>query len=140
MASPTAVLEPQITLKSVDGDDVTLNVSPEWKKKLVDFLTYAAITEDAEVDSFVTSDVLNQVKNKVLPQIQSKDSLVIPKLHLLKIYKAFLALNVLNPGDFYDYPADDFDRLHDDIFLISETVFDQVSSGFIRIKTGLSEC
>ena len=138
LASSTAILEPQITLKSVDGDDVIFNASPEWKKKLADFLTYAATTDDAEVDCFVSLDVLDEVKKKISSQIQAKDALVIQKIHLLKIYQAFLALNVLSPGAFYDYPADDFDRLHDDFFSVYEAVFEKDASSFRRIKTGLS--
>ncbi len=138
MASPTAVLKPQITLQSVEGDDVILHASPEWKKKLIAFLEYAETTDDAEVHAFVTPNALNQVQDKITPQIRSEDDLIISKLHLLSAYKAFLALNVLSPGAFYDYPADDFDRLHDDFFIIYETVFEKDTQGFRRIKTGLT--
>ena len=138
MASPTAILEPQITLHSVEDDNVILHASAEWKKKLIEFLEYAAITDDAEVNAFVTPHELKQARDSISLQSRSEKNLTIPKLHLLDIYQAFLALNVLSPSAFYDYPADDFDRLHDDFFFVYETVFKEKTQGFRRIKTGLS--
>ncbi len=138
LASPTAILEPQITLHSVEDDNVILYASPEWKKKLIKFLEYAATTDDAEVNAFVTTHELEQTRDSISLQSRSEKNLTISKLHLLDIYQALLALNVLSPSAFYDYDADDFDRLHDDFFLIYETVFKEKTQSFRRIKTGLS--
>ncbi len=139
VASPNAFFEPQITFRSIEEENVILHASPEWKQKLIAFLKYADTTNDAEVHAFVASETLHQIITRLSPQLQKKDALVLSKLHLVKLSKAFLALNILGPDDFYDYPANDFDRLHDDIFPIYETVFNEKISGFTRIKTDLSE-
>ena len=138
MASSTAILEPQITLKSVDGDDVILNASLEWKKKLVDFLKYAETTDDAEVDCIADIERLEQARAVIERQYQSSGILKMSKLDFLGMTGAFIALSDYPACGFYDYPSDDFDRLHDDIFNIKEVVFDRKARMPRRVKTGLS--
>ena len=138
LASSTAILEPQITLKSVDGDDVMLNASPEWKRKLVGFLKYAETTDDAEVDCIADIGRLEQARAVIERQDQSSDILKMSKLDFLGMTGAFIALSDYPACGFYDYPSDDFDRLHDDVFEINDTVFGHKGRLPRRIKTELS--
>lgn len=137
MASPTAILEPQITLHSVEGDDVVLHASPEWKKKLIDFLKYAQNTDDVTVDCLVPLDALSDVQSSISKQLHMSDTLKIHKLEFLNLCSAVIAFSDYPACGFYDYPSDDFDRLHDDILEIESTVFKQKSCLPKRIKTGL---
>ena len=138
MAYKGAILEPKITLESVDGDDIIMNASPEWKQKLVDFLKYAATTDDAEVHAFVPEEALNKVCSKISRQVTHTDRLVLSKVFLLDTFGAFNALSILSRGAFYDYSWKDFDRLHDDFLAIRNMVFASKAEGPLRIKTGLS--
>ncbi|PCJ96617.1 MAG: hypothetical protein COA45_10935 [Zetaproteobacteria bacterium] len=138
MGSPTAILEPQITLESVSDDQVILNALPEWKKKLIDFLKYAATTDDEDVDCFVTSESLDTIRKKIIRQRNEGGHIRLSKSELSRILSAFVALSSMNYGDFYDYPPDDYDRLHDDICVIFENVFGKKLSGSKRIKTSVS--
>ena len=138
LASLTAILEPQITLKSIDGDEVILNASPEWKKKLADFLQYAATTDDAEVDCHVSLDALNDIKSAIGKQSRMPETLGLHKLELLDVCSAVVAFSDYPSCGFYDYSADDFCRLHDDILDICDVVFESKSRLPRRIKIGLS--
>ncbi len=138
MANPTAILEPKITLHSVEGDDVVLHASPEWKKKLADFIYYASTTRDVEVAPVIHADWIQNAREDVLKSSSKDNILRLHIKHILAIMPAFNALSVMHSCDFYDYDADDFDRLHDDFFLIYETVFKEKTQSFRRIKTGLS--
>lgn len=139
LATPTAILEPQITLHSVEGDNVILHASPEWKKKLIDFLKYAETTDDAEIDCIANITRLEEAREVISKQVRSSNVLKLSKLELLGIIPAFIALSDYPACGFYDYPADDFDRLHDDIFDIGDTVFEKNKAHRSRrIKTELS--
>ena len=137
MASPTAILEPQITLDSVEGDDVILHASPEWKKKLIAFLKYAQSTDDVTVDCHVPLDALNDVQSSISKQSHTKDMLKIHKLKFLDLCSAIGAFSDFPSCNFYDYNHDDFNRLHDDILEIERTVFNRPLRLPRRIKTGL---
>lgn len=138
VASPNAILEPQITLESLSGDTLVLSVSPEWKRKLADFLKYAATTDDEDVDCFVSLDALEEIKGKIFLQMNQSNGLKLSKSDLSRILSATIALSSLSHGDFYDYPPDDFDRLHDDIGTIYEKVSGKKLPGKKRIKPGIS--
>ncbi|MGH1404130.1 MAG: hypothetical protein ACRBDL_07790 [Alphaproteobacteria bacterium] len=137
MASPTAILDPQITLHSVEGDNVILHASPEWKKKLIAFLKYAQNTDDVTVDCHVPLDALNEAQHSISKQSQTPDMLKIHKLQFLDLCSAVAAFTDFPSCSFYDYDHDDFNRLHDDILDIESTVFKQQSRLPRRIKTGL---
>ncbi len=137
MASPTAILEQKITLHSVDGDDVVLCASPEWKKKLIAFLKYAESTDDVAVDCHVPLDALSDVQSSISKQSHSPDTLKINKLEFLNLCSAVAAFSDFPSCNFYDYNHDDFNRLHDDILEIESTVFKRQSCLPKRIKTGL---
>lgn len=138
MASPAAILEPQITLQSVDGDDVILNASPEWKKKLADFIDYASTTRDVEVAPVIHVDWLEHARKDVLKSSQNDNVLRLHKKHIFSVMPAFNALDVMDHCDFYDYDADDFDRLHDDFMSIYEQAINNERAFRRRIKTGLA--
>ena len=137
MAYKGAILEPKITLESVDGDDIIMNASPEWKQKLVDFLKYAATTDDAEVDCIVPSFALDEVRSEVSRQMQRGDCLVLSRNYFSKISLAFIALGNFPGCAMYDYSPDDFDRLHDDFLNISNSDSSKSPYRSLRIKTGL---
>ncbi|PCI55543.1 MAG: hypothetical protein COB36_07955 [Alphaproteobacteria bacterium] len=138
LASPTAILEPQITLKSVDGDDAILNASPEWKMKLVDFIDYVSTTSDVEVAPVISVERLEDARKAVLKSGQQDNVLRFNIVHIFAIMPAFNALDVMDYCDFYDYPPDDFDRLHDDFIAIYEQAISDEISMARRIKTGLA--
>ncbi len=138
MASLTAILEPQITLKSVEGDEVILNASSEWKKKLIDFLKYAETTDDRTVDCQVDLDALSDIRSVIGKQSHTPDILRLHKLALLDIGSAVAVFSDYPSCGFYDYDSNDYSRLHDDILDIKETVFGRKSRLPRRVKTGLS--
>lgn len=138
MASPAAILEPQITLQSVDGDYVILNASPEWKKKLADFIDYASTTRDVEVAPVINVEWLENARKDVLKSGHSDNVLRLHKQHIFAVMPAFRALDVMDHCDFYDYEADDFDRLHDDFMSIYEQAINNERSFRRRIKVGLA--
>ena len=138
MASPAAILEPQITLQSVDGDDVILNASPEWKKKLADFIDYASTTRDVEVAPVINVEWLENARKDVLKSGYNDSVLRLHKQHIFTVMPAFRALDVMDYCDFYDYNADDFDRLHDDFMSIYEQAINNERSFRRRIKVGLA--
>ncbi|MGH1378955.1 MAG: hypothetical protein ACRBB3_09055 [Alphaproteobacteria bacterium] len=138
MAGPTAILEPKITLHSVEGDYVILNASPEWKKKLADFMEYAATTRDVEVAPVIHAEWIQEARKDVLRSSQNDNILRLHKKHIFSVMPAFNALDVMDHCDFYDYDADDFDRLHDDFILIYEQAISDEISMTRRIKTGLA--
>lgn len=138
MASPAAILEPRITLQSVDGDDVILNASPEWKKKLADFIDYASTTRDVEVAPVVNVEWLENARKDVLKSGHNDSVLRLHKQHVFAVMPAFNALDVMDHCDFYDYNADDFDRLHDDFMSIYEQAINNERSFRRRIKAGLA--
>tara|TARA_R110001592_G_scaffold3525_25_gene20104 strand:- start:14861 stop:15298 length:438 start_codon:yes stop_codon:yes gene_type:complete len=137
LASPTAILEPQITLHSIEGDNVILHASPKWKKKLVAFLKYAQSTDDVTVDCHVPLDALSDVQSSISKQSHTSDTLKINKLEFLNLCSAVAAFSDFPSCIFYDYNHDDFNRLHDDILEIESTVFKRQSRFPRRIKTGL---
>tara|TARA_R110001592_G_scaffold3525_25_gene20106 strand:- start:15843 stop:16274 length:432 start_codon:yes stop_codon:yes gene_type:complete len=138
LASPTAILEPQITLHSVEGDSVVLHASPEWKKKLADFMDYAATTSDVEVAPVIHADWIQNARKDVLKSGSKDNILRLHIKHILAIIPAFNALSVMHSCDFYDYDADDFDRLHDDFISIYEQAINKEISMPRRIKTRLA--
>lgn len=137
MASSAAILEPKIILESVSGDDVLLRISPEWKQKFVDFLKYAATTDDVEVASVISVEGLDDVR-KAVSLAGNNNSLQLSKRQILHVMPALVALDVMNHCDFYDYPADDFDRLHDDFMSIYEGAINSKRARSRRIKVGLA--
>ena len=137
MASSAAILEPKIILESVSGDDVLLRISPEWKQKFVDFLKYAATTDDVEVAPVISVEGLDDVR-KAVSLAGNNNSLQLSKLQILHVMPALVALDVMNHCDFYDYPADDFDRLHDDFMSIYEGAINSKRARSRRIKVGLA--
>ncbi len=137
MANPTAILEQQITLHSVEGDNVILHASPEWKKKLIDFLKYAQNTDDVTVDCYVPLDALSDVQSSISKQSYTSDTLKINKLEFLNLCSAVAAFSDFQSCNFHDYNHDDFNRLHDDIIEIESIVFNRQSHLPRRIKTGL---
>ncbi|MGH1378956.1 MAG: hypothetical protein ACRBB3_09060 [Alphaproteobacteria bacterium] len=138
MAGPTAILDPQITLNSVDGDEVVLNASPEWKKKLAYFLKYAETTDDRTVDCHVDLDVLADIRTVIGKQSRIPDKLKLNKLELLDIGSAVAVFSDYPSCGFYDYNADDYNRLHDDFLDIKEVVFNRKSLLSRRVRTELS--
>lgn len=138
MAGPTAILEPQITFKSVEGDYVILNASPKWKKKLADFIDYASTTRDVEVAPVINAEWLENARKDVLKSSQNDSVLRLHKKHIFSVMPAFRALDVMDHCDFYDYDADDFDRLHDDFMYIYEQAINNKRASRRRIKVGLA--
>jgi translation elongation factor EF-4 len=138
LASPTAILEQKITLHSVEGDDVVLHASPEWKRKLADFIYYASTTRDVEVAPVVNVEWLENARKDVLKSSQNDSVLRLHKKHIFSVMPAFNALDVMDHCDFYDYDADDFDRLHDDFMSIYEQAINNERPFPRRIKVGLA--
>lgn len=138
MASSAAILEPKIILESVSGDDVLLRISPEWKQKFVNFLKYAATTDDVEVAPVISVEGLDDVRKAVSLAGNKNNSLQLSKRQILHVMPALVALDVMSHCDFYDYPADDFDRLHDDFMSIYEGAINSKRARSRRIKVGLA--
>lgn len=139
LASPTAILEPQITLHSIEDDDVILHASPEWKKKLIDFLKYAKTTDDVTVDCHVPLDALSDVQSSIGKQAHTPNILKIHKRQFLNLCSAIVVFSDYPSCGFYDYNHDDFNRLHDDILDINDAVFGKKKVSLPRrIKTELS--
>ena len=138
MASSAAILEPKIILESVSGDDVLLCISPEWKQKFANFLKYAATTDDVEVAPVISVEGLDDVRKAVDLAGNKNNSLQLSKRQILHVMPALVALDVMNHCDFYDYPADDFDRLHDDFMSIYEGAINSKRARSRRIKVGLA--
>ncbi len=139
LARSNLILEPQLTLQSVEDDNIILNVSSEWQNKLIDFLKYAEVTDDAEMDCIADISRLEQARAVISKQGRSSGVLKLSKLEFLGVVPAFIALSDYPAGGFYDYPYADFARLHDDIFDISDAVFGPKKTRLSRrIKTELS--
>ncbi len=138
MANQSVILEPQITLQAIDGNDVFLNASPQWAKKLADFLDYATSTDDAEVDCHVSLDALKGIKATILKKSHASKPLHLSKLDFLNMSSAIAVFSDYPSGGFYDYSATDYNRLHDDMIGIYDQIFDKKSVLPRRIKTGLS--
>ncbi|MDH5723011.1 MAG: hypothetical protein OEY94_06790 [Alphaproteobacteria bacterium] len=115
--------EPKITFKSIEGDQVTCAVSPEWKQHLVDFLSYAHDTDDVEVDCFIPQYEISVIRDAVASQIEENE-MVLPNHYfsmISTIFNTFSHVRTVNLATFYDPTI--FCRLHDDIETVAQRIY-----------------
>ncbi|MDH5723007.1 MAG: hypothetical protein OEY94_06770 [Alphaproteobacteria bacterium] len=119
---------PKITFKSIEGDQVTCAVSPEWKQHLVDFLDYAQ--EDGRQDVYIKFPEyeLGLMRDDIARQVEGSE-ITIPNYYFLDLFSIFNAFSHLSFDYIVENPVDEvydpfiFCRLHDDVITITNELY-----------------